>query len=48
MYLAHSDKLERRLQETIKECERWGHNVKTNIENIIEVWKEYIQQFKRE
>jgi hypothetical protein len=41
MFLAHSEKRERRLQETIMEHERWGHNVQMNTEDIIKVWKEY-------
>jgi hypothetical protein len=45
MFLGHGEKLERRLQETIMEHERWGHNVKMNTQHIIKAWKEYIQQF---
>jgi hypothetical protein len=44
MDLTHSEKLDRRLQETIMEHERWGHSVKMNTEDIIKVWKEYIRQ----
>jgi hypothetical protein len=41
MFLAQSEKLERRLQETIMKHERWGSNVKMNTQDIIKVWKEY-------
>jgi hypothetical protein len=38
MFLAHGEKLERRLQETITEHGIWGHNVKMNTQDIIKVW----------
>ena len=49
MFLPHSESLESRLQDTIMEHERWGHNVKMNTQDIIKVWKEYYKTvLKRE